>query len=744
MQVTHTNDLTSLALTHSALHNLAIPYIYSRFDIVWPDAQNTSEPRTGVDALTFGLATLVMSHEVFGESSPQCHHEDQSYICCHCGGRNEMITRPRKTDKSWRKNRRGNYFAQYTRKFSLGNGPPDWVQEYLINKEGGKMLGTLVALAVARMPNLETFIWDMPTGVLRDVWSALSSLADRRDGGNPRLQKLWIRYHDNRTVGSAATVPPPGNVSQSPPSAPVDSVTFEHGNLGNAVSPDIQTCLTPLEKSYRNIEYPNFSILPPLRSLTVLDIDEPAYLEELSVLVERSAERLRELRVGAASMWYAKSWSSSPTQGLSSQTAAADSSMDYAASGGMLGMIMSKLYDCRKQNHVLASIVRDAQPPIKPVDASLIGLNTTELDSQTAPSNTGLPVVKLPGIVNEVETDVGNVLSVKSSNPDEHVDIPGLGLEETRHHDISPNVTSPPIPSALSFAESHSSIHEKTASSTLPSMSAASQVDPLKPQSQPHTKEVDSGHQPFPISQVYSPIRSIPQQRRLRLETLELERVPMSVHVLQKTIDWTILTSLTLLNCESDDELWKALRRTYTPRTSPASILLAPQSLSKRTSVQYSRTPLPELSSSNPSDYRLKLRRIHTNAVSSALISFLKEALAPNSLEWMFLQDGGQPTSKVTIDAIYRGPLRRHRGSLKKVMVDSGDRRGPEGSSRNQKWKKWIFNREVLTFVTSGKMSCLRELAMSVDHKDWVSQDPLIMLLLSVDHRAAFFPTTTT
>ena len=52
-------------------------------------------------------------------------------------------------------------FSQYTRKFSLGNGPPDWIQEYLITKEGGKMLGTLVALTVARMPNLETFIWDV-------------------------------------------------------------------------------------------------------------------------------------------------------------------------------------------------------------------------------------------------------------------------------------------------------------------------------------------------------------------------------------------------------------------------------------------------------------------------------------------------------------------------------------------------------------------------------------------------------
>jgi hypothetical protein len=59
------------------------------------------------------------------------------------------------------------------------------------------MLGTLVALAVGRMRNLETFIWDMPTGVLRDVWLALGSLADREDGHECRLERVWVRWHDN-------------------------------------------------------------------------------------------------------------------------------------------------------------------------------------------------------------------------------------------------------------------------------------------------------------------------------------------------------------------------------------------------------------------------------------------------------------------------------------------------------------------------------------------------------------------
>lgn len=179
-QVTHTNDLTSLARTHSALHSLAVPHIYSRFDIVWPEVTPSTEGRGGVDALTYGLATLVMGRDSF----------------------------PAKMRR-----RIGNNYPQYTRKFSLGNGPEKHTQEYLITKDSGKMLGTLVALAVARMSNLEQFVWDMPTGVVRDVWLALSSLEDRSASDECRLEKVAVRWHDN-TVDlpflspSAPSIPP--------------------------------------------------------------------------------------------------------------------------------------------------------------------------------------------------------------------------------------------------------------------------------------------------------------------------------------------------------------------------------------------------------------------------------------------------------------------------------------------------------------------------------------------------------
>lgn len=38
------------------------------------------------------------------------------------------------------------------------------------------------------------------------------------------------------------------------------------------------------------VEYPSFSALPPLKSLSVLQIDEPSYVVEMAVLINRSRD----------------------------------------------------------------------------------------------------------------------------------------------------------------------------------------------------------------------------------------------------------------------------------------------------------------------------------------------------------------------------------------------------------------------------------------------------------------------
>ena len=54
-------------------------------------------------------------------------------------------------------------------------------------------------------------------------------------------------------------------------------------------------------------------------------------------------------------------------------------------------------------------------------------------------------------------------------------------------------------------------------------------------------------------------------------------------------------------------------------------------------------------------------------------------------------------------------------------MLDSSDRipRNPTSSSDTSRWRAWMPNRDVLNFITSGRMSSLRELSIAVDYKDW-------------------------
>ncbi|MCJ1395857.1 hypothetical protein MMC18_008743 [Xylographa bjoerkii] len=708
-EVTHTNDLTSLALTHSALNNLAVPYIYSRFDIVWPETQITTDPRIGVDALTYGLSTLVMSEGAFANTAPQvCGHYN---YCTNCGKLNHIGTVVENKSTALRSRRRGNNFAQYTRKFSLGNGPPEWVQEYLISKESGKMLGTLVALAIARMPSLETFVWDMPTGILRDVWSALASLGDRCDGEEPRLERIWIRWHDNRSMTAPTDAQNPGPLSQPQATAqatlagvPLHPMYFAANMGGNIAALTDSVRQGILARSYRTVEHPNFSILPALKSVTVLDIDEPAYLDELSVLIERSIESLRELRLGLASWFNEKNLS--PTDIGISPITHAEAAIDYDTSGGLFGMVMSKIYDCRwldprrhpgtgnvSTKHAEAELVADN--PLEDLSIPIQQMTSVEMSNHIGANSVGIPsseqsAVSPQKIAQTAESHVSSQPLVGIGE----VEIPTTSLAAITR----PNSVSLP-----------STTHELSTNSLPVRLSSASKSSAEN--SSMMTSETSGlSHQ----TSLGVTGCLVPKQKILKLEILELEKVPLCVPVMQKTVDWTVLTTLTLLNCQSDEELWKALRRTYAPRTNILPHLFSPNSSNINSSRSQPKKPVSTFSS----DYALRLKRIHTNNVSTSLITFLKEALAPNTLEWMFLQDGGKSPSKVTVDAIYRGPLRRHRESLKKVMIDSGDRRS-RGPTRNTKWKKWMLNPEVLSFVTSGKMSCLRELAIALEHKHW-------------------------
>ncbi|EAU33747.1 conserved hypothetical protein [Aspergillus terreus NIH2624] len=619
-EVTHTNDLTSLALTCSALHALAIPQMYSRFDIVWPDTLSSSDHPAGVDALSYGLATLVMGQDVFHQLPPS-QRPSQPCPTCGCSERDRHDTTP--TPDALRKARRGNYYAQYTRKFSVGNGPLVWVQEYAVTKETGKMLGTLVALAVARMINLEAFIWDMPTGVLRDVWIALASLADR-PGHDCRLERVWVRWHDNS-----------------------DNAMRPLPTSSSIALPQTQTAYTsgsPLMQRYAHVEYPSMSILPPLKSLSVLDIDEVAYLEETAVLIDKSWDKLKELRIGISTKIYQLDWLK-PAGGWSlAQDLPYVWISGWPKAGGVLGVLFSGsglknepqgAGGCSmKGDCAQAEPSRESATPTGPTTGG-------SGNSSTEPSSSESPHAAPSSQAGLVGAEMGNRSSTEAVNPSPEqknsTEAPGSPVKTD-----GPTVEGPASP----------------------------------------------GRGP------------------LKLETLELERVALSIPVMTQMLDWSRITSLTILRCEGHEKLWRALRRQFTPSPAPRS---GSKSGKKDTSSPMSSSP----------EYTLRIKHLHTDAVSPYLLLFIKDALAPNTLETVFLHDASMYDSIVHVDAIYRNVMRNHRSSLRKILIDSTER-SPSGIEiASSRWRKWMFTREMISFVTSGRMPRLREISMTIRSKDW-------------------------
>lgn len=625
--------MTSLALTNSTFHNLAIPHIYSRFDIVWPDAHTTTADAKNVDALTYGLSTLSMG-SAFARTTRRLRY----------GYGGDQTPAPLSQFA-------GNDYAKYTRKFSLGNGPNDWVAEYLINKESGKMLGTLVALAVSKMVSLETFIWDMPTGVLSDIFMALASLPDHSENGQCMLERVWIRWHDNHDTGaSSSSSSSPGPATAPTAVVPAGSSLTPVGIMlpASAAHPAPKP---PIPYSESQVEYPTFSVLPPLKSLTVLDIDELPYLDEMSVLIERSVETLQELRVGISNKAihhdFVQTWDGPDLQQVDLNARwPGESRIGERRLGGILGVLVGRVYDIRRKSSKAAA-AKLAPPP--------------------AP-NSGYPDSQPP-----MTPASGQPSTSGNSTP------------------AAPALDGEPSPAKSGFSGS-------------PSPDQSSNSRPV------------SFAQETPASQGLATPAEKKLDGKLKLTTLELERVPLSMQVCSRAFDWTVLTNLTILDCAQHENLWKLLKKQFEPVQQVSGYGISPTS----------SKPMPNA----PLKYALNLKRIHTDVTSPALIAFIKETLAPNSLETLFLQDRRRPGSStgssgppaVTIEAIFKGAIKRHRSSLKRLLLDSSAKNASSSSGADSgRWRAWCLTTGILQYITSGRMTSLKELAVSIDYKDWVS-----------------------
>ena len=529
------------------------------------------------------------------------------------------------------------------------------------------------------MYNLETFVWDMPTGIVRDVWLALASLGRGRNGQDCRLERVWIRWHDNSDAPPALSLAHPlsGNLP------PIHAAYTLNANTATAISQQPSFSLP----SYPRIDCRTFSILPPLKSLSVLDIDELPYAEELSVLIERSLPKLRELRIGIARHAAYDVWVRPAEDAAEDAPPVGNIPHQLSRPGGILGLLTSRIgQDTSRLTGYSESAMR-AKP--RPIQAE------TVVASNFPP--------ELP------QSSCSKIAGTNSGRPDA---VPSLNNLAASQEEL-----------ASSFSEQRLEERTPSKASPTPSTKDLPGSDPSSVCDDSNTSK--EGLQPTFSSQGSSDDQSRPTISsadnvlpKLGLEVLELERVPLSIPVLMKVIDWSRIMCLTILGCRNHEQLWRILHQKFTPPIHSHGP--SPRAGSSNSSLKITidnLTPCP--TSSACREYALRLRRIHTDAVPGALISVIKETLPPDSLEWLFLQDVPQHKSNVSVDTIFRKAVLRHRGSLKKLLIDSRAYMGENMPEANLAWKKWMANREVLTFITSGKLPVLRELGISIDYKDW-------------------------
>ena len=695
--MTRTNDLASIALTNSVLHNLATPLIYSRFDIVWPDANRQTEARTGVDALTYGLATLAMRQDVFARSPESDgglqHTSCQTHTCKACGHSNLIEPGSLHSDPSPRK---GNYYSEFVKKLSIGNGPSDMVNDYVITTESGKLLGTNVALALARMPNLESFVWDMPTGIVRDVWASLSSLGEFRPC---KLEKVWVRFHDNRRACEDAGPVRSPHTSLAPANSSTGPIT--EGSVSMAIEP-VSSSLTEMEAliprfayTTYHVETPSFSTLPPLRSISAIDIDEVANLADLSILVSKSANNLRDLRVGMAPNLRSSK--------LSPNSRALQYLLGRSGGDGTLNLLFSSLPHCK--------------PVGKWTFNGQSGWSYEPLNEQGAFVTKGHPQTFS---VSDITTYCARYPSQHSSTTS-RPSVPSQGLMlDFEIQDMTSVINKLSIDPVLQPSRAPQA-DEQINNVDSNDMPGEVQADP-----QP-TSQGDANSNGVPPPHKIRPVASATEAvNRLKLDSLELERHLLQPRMLTTAIDWTVLTSLTLLKCVDTSILWQSFTRDFAP-SKQSSLPISPTSPSQSTTdvsgkdadtPRLRRTTTSWRSMSSQDVYYLNLKHLHTDTVSPQLITFLTRTLAPNSLEWLFLQDCAQYKSTVSVSQIYKGPLRRHRGSLTKILIDSSF--GTKPSTRITSARKWLLGRDTLSsLLAQNKGFKLRELCISLNYKDW-------------------------
>ena len=357
-----------------------------------------------------------------------------------------------------------------------------------------RSLSDAVSHILPEMVNLESFVWEAPVLITKSVWRALA--AHKRfhvqRGRAARLKNIWIRF-PNRDHGLLRTTPGLCTACDT---------AFKAKRILEFLS--TRSKANHLTWSYMRTESPDFSILPALESITVLDIDEIAHMAELSILVARSAGGLRELCLGLPARAL-EPWTCGTTRLVNSDPS---SLVGHCRSRGVLEIVFDRL---------LASIYPASQPSHDAGETS--GAN----DPMTA-----------------------NFLSLPLYNDK-------TSLRQVRQSAEPPSC---PVPLKDEQLDSVEELCKSISRLTL-------EIGNTKGEDQYGRWAKPTENPKLDNTRFQSKSRRA--SHGLKLDTLELRYMPLMASVLRHAIDWTQLTYLALINCYQNDELWTTLMREFAP-----------------------------------------------------------------------------------------------------------------------------------------------------------------------------------
>ena len=393
-------------------------------------------------------------------------------------------------------------------------------------------------------------------------------------------------------------------------------------------------------------------------------------------MIIRSANTLRELRLGVQCHWPARAWGGQVEEQRISE---------FLGKEGVLGLVFGRMlswFPCRLPSEKDALDVKRA---------SLLIEHGFDRHADTL----GLKRGEASALAEEVfrDKEAHDERTLKGGRMSEEKFKAKVAEFEKRGESFKPKINCPRRTGIQAITENVQDLNLGTNPTTT--------IAPSKPLSAVIFEKNQNQNQGAAFAWFQARKTKRTWRQQLSLKSLELENMSLNLRVILLATDSTKLQSLTILHCWNGARLWPILNQKFGLRLSGLSSHMAASSTRM--------PPLSGVAGTRRSSHPFRLKHVRTNSISPDLITFLAEALPANCLESLYLYHGLHSDSDAgaTIESILHGPVWRHRESLQRLLLDP-----TSNGVKEQNWARWALNRERVWYLVQCGMQQLRQLSI--------------------------------